>query len=150
MCALAVRGRVLGSRRVLFADFSVPLPPPDPDEGGMTLRRLIERIVRQQVAAFQDRQNQRQFIRALSAREIGQGVERGKIDMGGNDTTPQTDTGPQAIDEEEAVAVACQAFQDGMYLVVVDEVDIRELDREVQIGPDSTVTFIRLAMLAGG
>ena len=56
----------------------------------------------------------------------------------------------QKVDEEDAVGAALQAFEDGLYLVVLDGEEQRELDREVYLQPDSRVTFVRLAMLAGG
>jgi hypothetical protein len=49
-----------------------------------------------------------------------------------------------------AVATALQAFEDGIFLVVIDEQEQRTLDQEVFVQPDSRLTFIRLSMLAGG
>ena len=56
----------------------------------------------------------------------------------------------QPVDEEESVAVACQAFEDGLFLVVIDGEDYREIDREIHLQPDSRVAFVRLTLLAGG
>jgi hypothetical protein len=141
---LTITGQTLGRKKPLFANFSVPFPP-DLHEGGdrLTLRDLIARIVHAEVAAFRDRQKDQQLIHALTARQIAEGAARGKIDMGGKDFT-------QEVDEESAVAVALEAFEDGIYLVVVDGAEQRSLDSEVHLQPDSRVTFIRLAMLAGG
>ena len=144
MDTLTIRGKAIGTRRPLFADWSIPFPPEWSGEGGITLRDLIDRVVRSEVQAFRDRQEDRQVFRALSARQIAEGVEKGKVEMGGSEFAPQ------AVDEDEAVAVACQAFEDGLYLVVIDEEDYREIDREVHLGPDSQLTFVRLTMLAGG
>jgi len=144
MSTLTISGRAVGSRRPLFADWSIPLPPEWSDAGGVTLRDLIARIVRNEVQAFRSRQEARQVIRALTAREIAEGAEKGKIESG------DSDVAPQAVDEEDAVAKACQAFEDGLYLVVIDDHDQRELDREIHLRPDSRVTFVRLTLLAGG
>ena len=57
---------------------------------------------------------------------------------------------PQNVSEEQAVAVACQAFEDGLFLVVIDGTEYRELDAQVFVQPDSQLTFIRLTLLAGG
>ena len=84
------------------------------------------------------------MFRTLTARQIEVGVEKGKIEMGGSEVPAQ------AVDDEQAVAVACQAFEDGMFLVVIDEQDYRELDREIHVRPDSRITFVRLSLLAGG
>jgi hypothetical protein len=144
MSALTISGKAIGARRPLFADWSVPLPPDWGDAEGRTLRDLIGCVVRSEVRAFRDRQSERQVFRALTAREIAAGAEKGKIEMGGSEMPLQT------VDEDEAVAVACQAFEDGIYLVVVDGEEQRQIDREIHLRPDSHVTFVRLTLLAGG
>jgi hypothetical protein len=140
---LTVRGKTLGQRKPLFADWSVPLPP-DLAEGGVSLRQVIARMVREEVTAFKHRQSERRLLRALTAREIAAGAERGKIEMGGSELPPQE------VDEETAVGTAWQAFEDGLYLVVIDGQEHRSLDAQVFLQPDSAITFIRLALLAGG
>ena len=61
------------------------LPPLDPRDGGdsTTLRALIARIVRHEVAAFGRREQARRLVRVLSASEIEEAQQRGKIDPGG-------------------------------------------------------------------
>jgi hypothetical protein len=122
----------------------MPFPPEWSDAGGITLRDLIDRVVRAEVQAFRQRQAERRIFHALTARQIAAAAEKGKIDSGGSEVPEQ------AVDEDEAVAVACQAFEDGIYLVVIDGEDHRQLDREIDVEPDSRVTFVRLTLLAGG
>jgi hypothetical protein len=57
---------------------------------------------------------------------------------------------PQVAEAEEAIDAALQAFEDGSYLVLIDENEQRSLDTQVFLKPDSRVTFLRLTMLAGG
>lgn len=141
---LTISGKALGRKKPLFADFSVP-PPEDVGGGGATtLRDLIECVVRHEVAAFNRRQSDRQLVRALTAREIEAGAEAGKIDPGGSEVEPQP------VDEEQAVGAALQAFEDGLYLVVFDGEEQRDLDAQVYLQPDSRMTFVRLTLLAGG
>lgn len=144
MATLTIRGQALGSRRPLFADWSIPFPPQWRGDGGLTLRDLIARVVRAEVQAFRQRQEDRRVFRALTAPHIAEWAEKGKIEMGGSEVPVQ------AVDEEEAVAIACQAFEDGLFLVVIDNEDHREIDRQIHLQPDSRVTFVRLTMLAGG
>jgi hypothetical protein len=144
MATLAISGRAIGAKKPLFADWSIPLPPEFLGSGGVTLRDLIGRVVRAEVQAFRLRQEERQTFRALTARQIDAGVQRGKIQAGGSEVLPQD------VDETEAAAIACQAFEDGLYLVVIDGEDHRDLDRQVHLLPDSRVTFVRLTFLAGG
>jgi hypothetical protein len=141
---VTIAGKTLGRKKPLFADFSISFPP-DLHEGGdrLTLRDLIARIVRAEVEAFRTRQAERKLVRALTARQIEEGTEKGKIDMGGRDLD-------QKVDEESAVGAALEAFADGLYLVVVDDAEQKDLDREVFLQPDSCVTFIRLTLLTGG
>lgn len=141
---ITIEGKAMGSRKPLFADWSIPFPPDlEGEGGGLTLRDLIARVVRAEVEAFRTRQGERKLIRALTADEIARGAAAGKVDMGGRDLE-------QEVDEGQAVGAALQAFEDGMYLVVVDGEEQRDLDRAVFLRPDSRVAFIRLTLLAGG
>ena len=140
---LTVSGKALGRKKPLFADFSIPFPPDMGEGGETTLRDLIGRVVRHEVIAFQQRQEERKVFRALTARQIEEGAARGKVEMGGRDLE-------QEVDPEDAVATALEAFEDGLYLVVVDGVEQRSLDSQVFLNPDSRVGFVRLVMLAGG
>lgn len=146
LSALTISGKVLGSRRPLFADWSVPFPPEWDDDsgGGITLRDVIDRVVRAEVKRFQERQEDRQLFRALSAREIEAGVAKGKIEAGGSEVPVQK------VDADDSVAIACQAFEDGLFLVIIDGNDHRELDAQVYLQPDSQIAFVRLTLLAGG
>ena len=139
-----ISGKALGRKKPLFADWSIALPPREAGEGGLTLRQLIERIVRDQVSAFKRRQADQQVLRVLSASQISEAAEQGKVTMG------QSDVAPQEIDEESAIAAALQAFEDGIYLVVIDEAEQKDLDREVLLTEESRITFLRLTLLAGG
>jgi hypothetical protein len=140
---ITITGKTLGKKKPLFADWSIPFPPELGEGGSITLRDLIARVVRAEVDAFTRRQEQGQLVRALTARDIEQGAARGKVDAGGRPAR-------QKVDVEDAVGTALQAFEDGLYLVVVDGAERRDLDGQVFLQPDSQVAFVRLAMLAGG
>jgi hypothetical protein len=143
---LTIMGKGLGRRRPLFADFSIP-PPDDLGDGGpLTLRDLITHVVCREVVAFEKRQEARRLDRVLTRTQIEQGQERGKISPEGRDPKHQP---PSKVDMESAVATALEAFVDGLYLVIIDDVEYRELDAIVRIDPDSRVTFLRLTFLAG-
>jgi len=140
---LRISAKALGRKKPLFADWSVPLPP-ELHDGGVSLRDVITRIVRQEVAAFRKRQSQRLFIRVLSSRQVEDAAEQGKI-APGDSAMPA-----QEVDDDAAVGIALQAFEDGLYLVVIDDQEQRSLDNQIFLHPDSRITFIRLALLAGG
>jgi hypothetical protein len=119
--------------------------PPDVEANGgrLTLRELISRLVLQEVAAFQERQQQRQLLRVLSKEEIAAGAAAGKVEMGGQDPLKN-------VDADAAVAAALLAYEDGLYYVFIDDEQQEGLDREVYLKPDSHVLFLRLVALAGG
>jgi hypothetical protein len=140
---ISISGKTLGKKKPLFADWSIPFPPDLGDGGSLTLRDLLDRVVRAQVQAFKERQQQQLLVRALTAKDIEAGAVKGKVDMDGRDLE-------QNVDPEDAVGTALQAFEDGLYLVILDGQEQRSLDQEVRLQPDSLIAFVRLAMLAGG
>lgn len=139
-----VSGKALGQRRPLFADWSWPLSAEVSRPEGTPLRTILDRVVRDQVEAFRQRQQEDQLVRVLTAREVDEAAERGRITMG------QSEAGQQLVDPDAAVATALQAFQDGLFLVVVDGIDYTGLDQLVPLQAESRITFIRLTLLAGG
>lgn len=141
---VTISGKALGRKKPLFADFSVSLPPEWGDGGAVTLRNVIDRIVRQEVIAFRKRQRDRQLLRALSAEQIDDGAAAGKIISG------ESEVKPQEVDDDEAVSVALQAFEDGIYIVAIDGSERRKLDEQVVLRDDTRITFVRLTLLAGG
>ena len=149
--AILVSGRALGSRRPLFADWSIPLPPDDFGGGaGLTLRDLISRIVRAEVEAFTTRQEARRLDRVLSREDIARAAASGKVAPEGRE--PGGIHGVEharAPDPADAIDTALQAFEDGLYLVLLDEQERRDLDEQVFVKPDSRITFLRLVFLAG-
>ena len=140
---LTISGKALGRKKPLFADFSVPFPPDLGDGGSVTLRDLITRVVRHEVEAFEQRQEDRKFVKVLTARQIEEGAAKGKVDMGGRDLD-------QKVNVDEATATAIEAFGDGLYLVIVDGQEQKSLDAQIVLQPDSRIAFVRLTMLAGG
>lgn len=139
-----VEGKVVGQKRPLITDWHIELPPAWQQGGDrIRLRDLITRVVLEEVEAFQARQKERRLARILSRAEIEQGIQSGKVDPGERKLK-------QDVNPEEAVGVALQAFEDGLYYVFVDEVQQTHLDREVYLQVDSKVTFIRLVALSGG
>ena len=143
---LTIKGKAIGRRRPIFEDFSIP-PPDDRGDGGpFRLRDLIGHVTRVEVAAFEERREARRLDRVLTPEQIDEGAARGKISAEGRD--PKLGPPPR-IDVESAVAVALEAFVDGLYLVAIDGLEYRDLDAIVRLDPDSRVTFIRLTFLAG-
>ncbi len=140
--ALKVSTRTLGGRKPLLDDFSVPPPPAHGGGDDLRLRDVIEHVVRHEVARFRQRQEARRFDRVLSEAHIAEAASRGRVD-------PASKHLKQEVDPDEAVGNALQAFEDGLYLVIIDEVERRSLDEPVRLAEESRLSFIRLTFLAG-
>lgn len=141
----AIITKVPGRRKDLLPKWDWPLPPVDQDGGGepLTLRTLISRIVRAEVAAFRTRQKAARYLVVMTEEEVRAASAKGRIAPGASDV------GLQEVDDEQAVGAALQAFEDGMYLVLIDDQEQRDLEQQVFVTDDSTITFIRLTFLAG-
>ena len=57
--------------------------------------------------------------------------------------------GNKEPDVEEAIAVAVQAFEDGLYRVFVNGEEAEQLDERLVLQDGDEVSLIRLTMLAG-
>jgi hypothetical protein len=141
--ALAIETKTLGQRRPALDAWHMPVTlPSDPAEAGLPLRDLLTAIVTAEVAAFHDRQQARRLDRVLAPEQIEDGAARGKINAGA--------TEPQAVSLADAIATALQAFEDRLYLVLVDGAPAQSLDERVAVGAGSRVSFVRLVPLIGG
>ncbi len=109
----------------------------------LTLGQLIAQIVAAQVVTFGTRQDQQTLPQAWSLAQVVIGLELGKIAPGDRDPSP-------SLAQEAAIATALQGFQDGLYLVFVDEVQQLSLDQAVTLREASQVLFLRLVALVGG
>jgi hypothetical protein len=140
---LTIEARATGRRRDLIPQWQLPIDNLVPAGSPLTLREFIERVVRAEVAGFEERQADRRLVHFLSAQQIGDQAERGRVDFGGRDVGQEPDV-------EESVGVAFESFEDGVYLVLIDGQQYESLDEQVNVGTDSHVTFLRLVPLAGG
>jgi hypothetical protein len=135
---LTISGKVMGKTQPLFTNWQLSIPA-----GRLTLQELLMQIVQSEVTEFQERQSQRRLTRILSATDIDLGMSRGKIESGGSELD-------QAVDVEGAIEAALQAFQDGFYIVFINEQQQENLADLVEVGLNSELLFLRLTPLVGG
>jgi hypothetical protein len=108
-----------------------------------TLQELLERIVTLEVNAFRERQADHQFLRVLTESQLLEASETGKISLGGQELK-------QAVNTEQAIQTAIQAFQDGLYYVFHGENQIEYLSDVVNLELRQDMMFLRLVALVGG
>ena len=56
----------------------------------------------------------------------------------------------QPIDAEKQVYIALQAFQQGAYFVLVDDIQVEHLEETLELTPNTQISFIKLTPLVGG
>ena len=56
----------------------------------------------------------------------------------------------RSIDSEKQFELAKRAFYTNGFLLLVDDRQVDELEEEIEIRPDTTVTFLKLVPLVGG
>jgi signal transduction histidine kinase len=138
---LTISGKVLGKSQNLFTTWQMELPPQTTQT--LTLQELLTSIVKTEIQAFQARQFQQRLTKVLGLVEIETGVERGKITSGGSDLD-------QTVNEQQAIDNALQSFQDGFYLVFIDDQQQEDLADLVDLQANSELLFLRLTPLVGG
>jgi hypothetical protein len=135
---LTISSKVLGKSQNLFTSWQMSL-----SEQPLTLAELLAQIVRSEVQAFSDRQADRRSTKVLGIIDIEAGVALGKVSSGGSDLE-------QVVDVEGAIETALQAFQDGFYLVFIDDKHQEDLKAVVDLKVNSELLFLRLTPLVGG
>ena len=108
-----------------------------------TLRALISALVAEELAGYADRQQQRSLLRVITPDDLARGADTGRYATGPR--TPQP-----APAHDVALARAVEAFDDGLYYVVVDGAVVSELDAPLALTADSRLRLVRLVALAGG
>jgi len=107
-----------------------------------TLRELITAIVQKEVAAYNAKGMENMLVAFLLEDDIARQSAAGKVGFGRLYFDVKADP-------EEAVATAIQAFEDGLFKVVINETQATELDAAFEINESDVLTFIRLTFLAG-
>ena len=107
-----------------------------------TLRLLLKAIVQQQVQAYNDRKESPTVLNILSAGQIKEASQEGKVTFGASENTTL------AV-EETAIETAIQAFEDGLFAIFLGEEQIESLEKLLTFDETTVFSFIRLTFLAG-
>ena len=137
--AVRVEALVLGRRRAGVDEHELRLEI----DAETTLGQLISVVVSGEVAAFEQRREQRTFVRVLTDRAIADGEASGAIRSGGDEPGV-------AVDVDTSISTALLAFDDGLFQVFVDDEPVEALDSTVSLRDGSRLVFLRLVALAGG
>lgn len=108
----------------------------------VTVRELISEAVHTCVTEYNRRVEKGETAEPLSADEINDMSEIGKIAFGINYSGKKAD-------ENAALENALQAYEDGLYRIFIGENEVGSLTDSIELNENDSVTFIRLTMLTG-
>ena len=118
----------LGKRKCSIEKIPIDFPVPP-----VNVQGLIEAIVSWQVCEYNERLQQSEVENKTASGKVGFAVNyNGK---------------PAA--EVEAITNALQSYEDGIFRIFMDDTETGDLSSPIQLKEESTLTFIRLAMLSG-
>lgn len=135
-----VEGKSPGSKDPSFAPFGFEPDFGDSDGSPYRVRDLIAKLVRESVRDFHLREKGDAFA-VLTSEAVAEGLRKGKFGRGREEA--------QTVDLEAATGQALQAFEDGLFLLFVDDEEKRSLEEAVYLRPDTRITLIRLTALTG-
>ncbi|WP_010250423.1 hypothetical protein [Acetivibrio cellulolyticus] len=107
-----------------------------------TVDVLIEETVKLCIKDYEERQENSEIIKVLTMDDIEDSSLSGKVSFGRN-------YGDNKPDLEKAVTNAKQSFQDGIVVIFIDGVQMKNLEDNIVLCEDSEITFVKMTMLSG-
>jgi hypothetical protein len=104
----------------------------------ITVRELIRSRVYQEVKDHNAKQHQTEFRGLVQPTDAERTLNGYRLKR------------PRQIDWKEQFEKAAEAFQKNQILILVNGRQLESLDDEIEVRADTTVTFLRLALLVGG
>ena len=125
-----IQVKQLGKRKCSIEKIPVDFPVPPVDVQG-----LIEAIVSWQVCEYNERLQQSEVLKYLTQEEVENKATSGKVGF--------------AVNYNGKPAAEVQSYEDGIFRIFIDDTETGDLSSPTGLKEESTITFIRLAMLSG-
>lgn len=132
-----IRVKILGRQRT-FLYKNVALP-----DGTYTIAELIAALVRQELAAYNKRQNDIGLLRVMTEGDIRIAHYTGKLAFSAQERA-------STVTEEEAVYTALCGFRDGLYFVFIDDKRMNNRDDTLTLDKETNLLLMRMTALVGG
>ncbi len=134
---IKVNIKQLGKKKSKIAEAPFKL-----ENSPVTVKELISEAVHTCVAEYNRRAEKGEAAEPLSAAEINDMSEIGKIAFGINYSGKKAN-------EAAALENALQSYEDGLYRIFIGENEVGELSDSIELNENDSVTFTRLTMLTG-
>lgn len=125
----------LGRKKVISVPYKLEASP-------TTLNGLLTEFVKIEVRKYNTKREERQLVSFLNPQLIQEQAQQGKVAFGDIENV-------QEMSVEKALAIALQAFEDGLYVVFIDGQEVKSLDSPIVLLDGTEVAFIRLTFLVG-
>ena len=135
MSILTLQLKRLGKKKIHLLEFEIEKQP-------QTLKELIEQCVKSEVKRYNEKREEIKLMSFLSPKDIQEQSETGKIGFGDLENR-------ELAQVDEAIANALLAFEDGLFVLFVDDEEIKSFEQSIALKPDSVIAFIRLTFLTG-
>lgn len=132
---LTIQLKRLGKKKIKTLNFDIKKTPE-------TLEELIEQCVISEIKKFNNKRENLQLQAFLTPQNIQEQSEKGKIGFGAIENKTL------AI-EADAISNAKQGFLDGLFLVFINDNEIKALNETIIINKESTIAFMRMTFLSG-
>jgi len=135
MSNITINLKRLGKKKIHTYNINIEKNPEN-------LQDFIEQCVTSEWNRFKVKTEDRTLISFLTTEKIQDYMEGGKVgfgDMENREITPL----PVAINN------AITGFKDGLFVVFINDTELKSLEQPIQFNPASTFTFIRLTFLTG-
>ena len=127
-----IQVKQLGKRKCSIEKIPIDFPVPP-----VNVQGLIEAIVSWQVCEYNERLQQSEVLKYLTQEEVENKTASGKVGFAVN------------YNGKPAITNALQSYEDGIFRIFMDDAEAGDLSSPIQLKEESTLTFIRLAMLSG-
>jgi len=135
MNKINIKLKKLGKKKIKFIEIILK-------EEVHRLESLILQMVENEVERFNEKMENPQILSFLSTHTLNKKAQEGKVAFG--DIANQ-----EKVMLSEAVENALLAFKDGLFVVFIDDEEIKTLNQEIKIDASSEVVFMRLTFLTG-
>ena len=107
-----------------------------------TLRGLLCELTTQLVGLYMKKEIDKDIVSFLTEEEIKDGLDTGRVSF-------DRRYGEGKVKKDSAIETMLLAFEDGLFRVFLNNEEIYELDREIDIKDEDRLLLIRFVMLAG-
>ena len=135
MSTFTIKLKRLGKKKIYTTEVDIEQPPKN-------LKTLITACVQHQVKVFNDKRENAKLLNFLSPSAIQEQSESGKIGFGDINNKDLADL-------NKSIENALIGFVDGLFLVFINDNEIKTLEQEITLTPEDEITMIRMTFLTG-